>query len=85
LRRLLDEGETTWSTHAEDELRKDGLTMIDAVNVIRGGVVEEAEFENGSWRHRVRTPRITVVVAFDGDEDTDTATEIVVVTAWRNR
>lgn len=85
LRRLLEEGETTWTTHAKKELEKDHLTMVDAVNVMRGGTVEEAELENGSWRYRVRTQHITVVVAFEGDEDTDMATEIVVVTAWRNR
>jgi hypothetical protein len=29
--------------------------MVDETNVLRGGVVDPAEFENGSWRYRVRT------------------------------
>lgn len=44
-----------------------------------GGVVEPAEFENGSWRYRVRTNRMMVVVAFDEDSES----ELVVVTGWR--
>jgi hypothetical protein len=38
-------------------MTKDGLTDLDAVNVLRAGVVREAEWENGSWRHRVETPK----------------------------
>jgi hypothetical protein len=53
------------------------LTMVDVTNVLRGGVVDPAEFENGSWRHRVRTARIAVIVAFRSE------TELRVVTAWR--
>jgi hypothetical protein len=51
--------------------------MVDVTNVLRGGVVDPAEFENGSWRHRVRTARIAVIVAFRSE------TELRVVTAWR--
>jgi hypothetical protein len=53
------------------------LTMVDVTNVLRGGVVDPAEFENGSWRYRVRTARIAVIVAFRSE------TELRVVTAWR--
>jgi hypothetical protein len=60
-------------------MRKDGLTELDVVNVLRGGVVEPGEWENGSWRYRVRTQKITVVVAFDSE------TELSIVTAWRNQ
>ena len=51
--------------------------MVDAINVLRGGIVEPGEFENGSWRYRVRTQRMYVVVAFRSE------TELRVVTAWR--
>jgi hypothetical protein len=40
-------------------------------------VVDPAEFENSSWRYRVRTARIAVIVAFRSE------TELRVVTAWR--
>jgi hypothetical protein len=52
---------------------------VDAVNVLRGGVVEPAEEERGTWRYRVRTANMTVVVAFRSKLD------LVVVTAWRNK
>jgi hypothetical protein len=50
------------------------LTTVDAVNMLRGGIVEPGEFENGSWLYRVRTARMCVVVA-----------ELRIVTAWRFR
>src|ERR1700722_17830256 len=68
VRRLLDEGKFVSPgarTHARQEMEKDGLTDVDAVNVLRGGAVREAEFENGSWRHRVETPRMVFVAVFD--------------------
>jgi hypothetical protein len=69
----------------------DGLTDVDAVNVLRGGIVREAEWENGSWRYRVETPRMVFVVVFDPEPDELPADgedvreiELVVVTGWRN-
>lgn len=77
IRRLLSEGEVLVWNHAAEEMAKDALSMVDIENVLRGGVVEEAEFVNGSGRHRVRTQRIYVVVQFP-DEDL-----LEIVTAWR--
>jgi hypothetical protein len=76
---ILDEGSVTFSSHALKELEKDDLTTVDAVNMLRGGIVEPGEFENGSWRYRVRTARMCVVVAFRSE------TELRIVTAWRFR
>lgn len=95
IRRLLDEGvfiAPGAGTHARREMDKDRLTDLDAVNVLRGGVVREAEWEHGSWRHRVETQRMVFVVTFDPepermpaeDESVD-ETELVVVTGWRIR
>ena len=74
---ILASGTVAYSRHAREELAKDRLTAVDAVNVLRGGVVEPAELENGSWRYRVRTARMFVVIAFRSEE------ELVIVTAWR--
>ena len=63
--------------HALDALADDGLTVADAVNVLRGGTVDEPEWENGAWRYHVRTARICVVVEFESEN------ELVVVTGWR--
>jgi hypothetical protein len=77
IRRILETGTVTFSRHALDELRKDDLTTVDAVNALRGGVVAPGELERGTWRYRVRTARLVVVVAFRSE------TELVVVTGWR--
>jgi hypothetical protein len=77
IRAIIETGSVSFSKHAEEELAKDKLTMVDATNVLRGGVVDPGELENGSWRYRVRTARIAVIVAFRSE------TELRVVTAWR--
>ena len=77
VREILDSGQVTFSGHALDALADDELSTVDAVNVLRAGVVDPAEFEKGCWRYRVRTRRIVMVIAFRSE------TEIRVVTAWR--
>ena len=92
IRRLLEEGIFVPSDHARREMRKDDLTDADAINILRGGVVREPEWENGSWRYRVETPRMCFVVTFDPEpaalpdkNDDVSEVELVVVTAWRIR
>jgi len=75
----LGRGSISFSRHACDEMKQDKLDMVDCVNVLRAGVVEAPELEKGTWRYRVRTGTIVVVVAF-ADEMT-----VRVVTAWRIR
>jgi hypothetical protein len=77
IRQILQTGRFTYSKHSRDEMLADDLTTLDCENVLRGGVVRPAEFERGTWRYRVETSRITVVVAFRS------ANEVVIVTAWR--
>lgn len=79
LREILASGRLTFSGHGKKEMAKDKLTTPDVVNVLRAGVVEPSEFENGSWRHRVKTNTICVVVVLVSEQ------EAVVVTAWRIR
>jgi hypothetical protein len=73
-------------------MNKDNLGDSDAINVLRGGIVREAEWESGSWRYRAETPRMCFVVAFDpepggrpDEQDDLSEVELVVVTAWRVR
>ena len=75
---ILADGEVVSSRHAAEEMAKDELTLVDCINVLRAGVVEPAELERGTWRYRVHTRRIWVVVAFRSK------TRLVVVTAWRS-
>lgn len=81
-RRLLQKivsqgGQIRFSGHGLDEMKKDNLSIQDCVNVLRGGVVELPELRDGTWRYRVRTAHIYVVVAFRSE------TACVVVSAWR--
>jgi hypothetical protein len=74
---VLKTGMVTFSGHALNEMAKDELTTLDASNVLRGGVVEFSEEVNRTWRYRVRTSRMTFVVAFRSEH------ALSVVTAWR--
>jgi hypothetical protein len=77
IRNIIAAGEVRFSGHALEEMAKDNLTTVDCTNVLRAGVVEPPEFERETWRYRVRTNRIYVVVTFRSE------TQLVVVTAWR--
>ena len=75
---ILQTGTVSVSNHARREMARDALTTVDGVNVLRSGVVEPPEWEDGSWRYRVRAGRVTVVVVFRSEQ------ALVVVTAWRS-
>lgn len=78
LRKILSEGFVTYSQpHAHDRLKERNISILDCENVLRAGVVDEAELENGAWRHHVRTRKIVVVVQFLSEE------EVLILTAWR--
>jgi hypothetical protein len=77
IRSILASGDVRFSGHARDEMAADGLTAVDCINVLRGGVVQEPELERGTWRYRITTQRIAVVVVFRSES------VLVVVTSWR--
>jgi hypothetical protein len=77
IRKIIATGEVRFTGHAFEEMKKDDLTTVDCTNVLRGGVMEPPEWEGGSWRYRVRTNTMYVVVSFRSE------TALVVVTAWR--
>jgi hypothetical protein len=79
IREILAMGSVSFSAHCDRELAADGISEAEARDVLRGGIVEPAEFERGSWRYRVRVGRIYLVVAFRSER------ELVVVTGWRTR
>lgn len=80
IKKILAQGKVVTTTHALKEMVKDSMDMVDVTSVLRGGIVEPAEWENGEWRYRVHTPRgLWVVVEFPEDAED----ELVVVTAWR--
>ena len=65
--------------HCVEEMENDDLDMGDALNVLRAGIVREAEWENGEWRYHVETPRMTFIIAFESE------TTLIIVTAWRRK
>lgn len=69
-----------FSKHALEEIEKDDLTTVDIFNVIKSPaarIVREGEMERGSYRYRLETNNIAVIVSFISE------TSFVVVTAWR--
>lgn len=73
-------GFVRFSRHALEELKKDRLTTVDVMNVMKSPdaqIMDEPELEHGSYRYRLGTQKIMVVVAFDSPKS------LVVVTAWR--
>ena len=81
VRSILAEGTYRFTRHAEKRMEERNMTHTDCLNVLRGGVVrgEYTTFENGTWRYRVETPAMAVVVAFRSE------TSLVVVTPMRLR
>ena len=77
IRDCITRGSLRWSNHALERIPERGLTTGDCVNALKSGAVEPPEWENGSWRYRVRAGEITVVIAFRGARD------LTVITAWR--
>lgn len=77
---IISRGIVTYAQpHAEDRMRQRNINTVDCVNVLRGGLVAEGEYENGSWRYRVFTPRMCVVIRFESES------LLEVVTAWRQK
>lgn len=88
IRRIVREGTVTFvNPHALDAMCDDHLQQIDVLNVLRGGWVEDAEWENGAWRYKVCTNKITAVIEFEYDDqaEVDELAELIVVTVWRMR
>ncbi len=74
------EGTVVSSKHAKEELAADDLTTVDAMNVLRAGrILEAPELIDGTWRYRVHTEQMVVVVAFVSES------KLKIVTAWRKK
>ena len=59
-----------FSHHAIRELGNDNLTTVDALNILKSPdskIYQDGEFENGSYRYRIETTNIVIVVAFSID------------------
>jgi len=79
IRTILQTGRFTYARYAKEEMLQDDMTTVDCENILRAGVVRPPDFEKGSWRYRVETSRMAVVIAFRS------SAELVIVTAWREK
>ena len=69
----------SFTKHAREQMQERDLKSGDVLNVLKGGkILSEPEYENGSFRYRVQTKKITVVLAFKKPN------HVVVITAWRD-
>lgn len=76
-------GNLYFSNHALKELEKDDLTTLDALNILKSSdskILKDGELEKGSYRYRIETTNIMVVIAFRED-----GKGISVITAWDKR
>ncbi len=76
---LVEGGNIEFRPHARKAMAEDSITESEVMEVLRGGVVEPAEWENDEWRYRVRRQKTFVVVTFLAE------THTAVVTAWRRK
>ncbi|GEM_PF-3779006 len=68
----------SFSKHCRQELENDHLTTVDVFNVLKAGMAHgDPEFEKGTYRYRVETARIAVIVAFLRPDF------VRCITAWR--
>ena len=88
-RKRINEIVTNWpsnlkvSRHAEEELSSERLASSDAVNLLKSPaakILDEGELENGSWRYRLQTANLMLVVAFWPNGQ-----GLTVVTGWDKR
>jgi hypothetical protein len=80
-RKAVESGYVTYvEPHAKDRMRERNVSMLDVENVLRAGFLHEGdpEFVNGSWRYRICSNKLTVVVAFSGER-------VVVITCIKEK
>lgn len=69
----------SFTKHAHKQMSERDLKSGDVLNVLKAGkIFSDPEYENGSFRYRVQTKKMIVVVAFRKPN------HVIVVTAWRD-
>ena len=77
IREILRTKSFAYTNHALEELGADQMTTLNCESVLRSGVVQPPDFQVGTWRYRVETGRMAVVIAFRSHS------YFVIVTGWR--
>jgi len=60
-------------------MRQRNISAVDVENVLRGGYSGCCEYENGAWRYKVCSNKMTVVIELWDDG------RVFVVTAFRQK
>jgi hypothetical protein len=69
----------SYGQHFKRRLVERRMSLGDVLNVLHGGwILRDGEFENGEWRYRVETGKMTVVIAFLND------IHVRLATCWRH-
>ena len=63
--------------HARERLGQRAMDALDVENVLRGGTVRPGTKVRQTWRYRVETSRMVVVIAVRSSK------RLAVITAWR--
>ena len=68
-----------FSKHCRIQMKSRDLRVGDIINVLGAGkILNDPEYEKASWRYKVQTQKISVVIALRSPN------HIIIVTAWRN-
>ncbi len=76
------EGSVMFTDHARKELNNDRLNINDALNTLKSSssqIYSDGEFENESYRYRLKTRKIVIVFSFNPSGE-----QIIVITCWRD-
>lgn len=70
----------SFTRHCLEELQKDNMTVVDVFNVLkRGQIFKDPEWTKGTYRYRVETSIMLVVIGFSPPDC------VRCVTAWRKK
>jgi hypothetical protein len=77
LKSVLAGGTLTFHSHAQFRMDERGIPEAECMSALRAGKLADVGFEHGTWRYRMETSRVAVVVVVRSDE------EAVILTCWR--
>jgi hypothetical protein len=68
----------SFTKHAREQMQERDLKSGDVLKVLKAGMIlSDPGYEHGSYRYRIQTKKITVVIAFKKPN------HVLVITAWR--
>src|SRR5262247_2951776 len=78
-------GVTVFTKRAKADLVASGMTSVDAVNVLRGGIVAKPVASSSGWTYLAETGRMSVGFSFrrHGRDATSSPNELVIESARR--